>query len=138
MNRQQNRHDPDLRAGTACVTPPPSGRGRPYGQRRMGLGLALLCVLGALPRAEADELPGVKIRMPRETTPAAVSGQEYSGVIEIVVGEEGALSDFQLRGEGWEVLSLDSPAQQVLSPGEVLRVPFRAMPVDASQIWKAR
>ncbi|HEY3245102.1 MAG TPA: hypothetical protein VGM03_17300, partial [Phycisphaerae bacterium] len=83
--------------------------------------------------AQATIGPPVKIIMPRDKAVPAVSEQEYVGRIEVRVGREGTLDAFHLKGEGWQIVSLDVPDQRVLKPGEVLTITFHAIPGDASK-----
>jgi len=91
----------------------------------------LVCLF-VLPFARAETRAGVKIHLSRDTARPVVSGQPYSGVIEIQVGREGTLSDIQLEGPMWEILSVDVPPQSELSPGDIVLVPFQAIPGDAT------
>jgi hypothetical protein len=57
----------------------------------------------------------------------------YAGVFEIHVAKEGVLADFKAEGEGWAVLSFDTPADPGLAQAGTLRIPFRAVPQDADR-----
>ncbi len=93
------------------------------------LGVALL-VAGT--SARADVGPPAVIKMPHDAL-QATTGVEYAGVFEIHVAKEGVLADFKLEGEGWAVLSCDTPADPGLARVGTLRIPFRAVPQDADQ-----
>ncbi|MHC5111458.1 MAG: hypothetical protein ACYTHJ_16450 [Planctomycetota bacterium] len=71
--------------------------------------------------------------MAEETISAAIPGHEYSGVLEVMAGKEGEAANFQLGGEGWNVISLDVDGARTVSPDSPLRIPFRAIPTNASQ-----
>ncbi len=82
--------------------------------------------------AAADERQPAVIKMPRDT-PQATSGQDYAGVFEVHIFEEGALADFKLEGKGWTVLSFDPPTEKGFTQVGKLRIPFQAVPHDADQ-----
>ncbi|MHC4697851.1 MAG: transthyretin-like family protein, partial [Planctomycetota bacterium] len=94
------------------------------------LGVVLL-VVGT--SARADVGPPVEIRMDLGEMRQAVSSEEYAGVFEVHVHKPGTLADFKLLGDGWRLLSLETPGDPVSVEPGVLRIPFRAMPADADE-----
>lgn len=89
----------------------------------------LAAVLGVA-TAVADVRPPVRITLVPGGEPAA-NGQVHEGTFQIEIGIGGILSDFQLRGEGWTIVSAEFPEDGVLAkPGTIL-VPFQAIPSDA-------
>ena len=92
----------------------------------------MICLVGP-GGARADIRPAVKISMARESAQPAVAGQVYEGLIEVFVAAEGTLADFALeQGAGWDDASLNVAEQVILVPGEILEIPFSAVPVDVS------
>ena len=102
------------------------------------LALILGLVLPAgVPDARADVGPPVKITVVAPVS-AATSGRIYAGTFEIQVGGAGQIEAMSLKGDGWTVVSWDPPLNQPLNAGDVLRVPFRALPADASKPLQVR
>jgi hypothetical protein len=98
-----------------------------------GAGAALLVILQAsVGPAWAKVGPPVKIRMPGNS-PQAEAKKVYAGVFEVDVARSGTLADFKLEGEGWTILSFDTPADPGLAQVGTLRIPFRAVPQDADR-----
>ncbi len=102
----------------------------------------LVCILGAvlaalLPDARADVGPPVKIGVVSPVN-AATAGQMHAGMIEIQIGGAGRIDGLSLEGEGWRVVSFEPPLKRPLKAGDVLRVPFRAVPADASKPLRVR
>lgn len=95
--------------------------------------LMLNVIFLAASPVHADIAPPIKIMIPPDRLVAAVSGQEYFGMIEIKVGANGQLADFQLSGRGWEITRLDTPDFVDVVADQSHIVEFRATPTDASQ-----
>ncbi len=93
------------------------------------LGAALL-VAGT--SARADVGPPAAIKMPHDA-PQATSGKEYAGAFEVHIAKAGVLAHFKLEGEGWIVLSFDTPEDPGLAQVGTFRIPFRAVPQDADR-----
>ena len=89
------------------------------------LAVVMLAIIGA--NAWADISPPVKITMPADS-PLAAAGQMYEGVWRVHVGVEGTLSDFDLSGDGWNVVAFDPPAAPYGAAAGVVEIPFRAVP----------
>ena len=94
--------------------------------------LAVLIFAAGVETALADVGPPVRIKMSPDTR-AATSGAEYTGVFHIHVDRGGTLSDFQLVGQGWSIISLEVPGESVAAQPGLLTLPFRARPTDADQ-----
>lgn len=80
--------------------------------------------------ALADVRPPVKITLPSEVAQAA-SGVEYAGALDVSVGLPGLLSDFELIGDGWQILSADFPDRAAEALAGTYRVSYRAIPANA-------
>jgi alpha-tubulin suppressor-like RCC1 family protein len=83
--------------------------------------------------AQADVGPPVKVVIPPDKLQPAISGQEYLGTIEIKVGANGDLADFQLSGQGWRVTLLGPKGPVDVQAGTSHFVEFRGTPIDAEQ-----
>lgn len=108
--------------------------------RRIGFPrTATRCALGLLfvQGARADVGVPIKISMPPRTTVAAVSGEEYSGVVEIMAHEAGRIDGITLGGEGWTILEINGDAGEDVVAGQVVRVLFRAIPADETKPLRA-
>ncbi len=101
---------------------------RQNGASSLPLGAVLLV---AVTSARADVGPPVEIRMSLDEMRQAVSGEEYAGVFEVHVHKAGTLADFKLLGDGWRLLSLETPGDPMSVRPGVVRIPFRAVPTDA-------
>ena len=98
--------------------------------RKTSLVLCAFSLMSSMVRADVS--PPVKITIPAERLVPAVSGQEYRGAIEIKVGADGQLADFQLLGEGWHIALLDAPDFVDVRANQTHLVEFRGTPTDAS------
>ncbi|UCG16914.1 MAG: S-layer family protein [Phycisphaerales bacterium] len=96
----------------------------------LALGMPILMISV---HARADVGPPVEIRMSLDEMRQAVSGEEYAGVFEVHVHRAGTLADFKLLGEGWRLLSLETPGDPVSVQPGVVRIPFRAVPAHADE-----
>lgn len=76
--------------------------------------------------------PPLRIGMPANTE-AAASGQMFAGVFEVEIGEDGLIDDIEISGDGWQVITVDKPAGPTLAAKGVMRIPIRAVPLDAGQ-----
>ncbi|MBN2561627.1 MAG: hypothetical protein JXQ75_11925 [Phycisphaerae bacterium] len=92
---------------------------------------AVLFVAGT--SARADIGPPVEIRMDLNEMRQAASGEQYAGVFEVQVYKAGTLASFKLLGDGWELLSLETPGDPVSVQPGVVRIPFRAVPTNADE-----
>ncbi len=110
-----------------------SGRGlMPSGLATAGL---LLVAMWGNP-AWADVGPPIRIRLPHETTQPAVSGVDYTLVVELTVGADGRIDDLQFEGQRWTIQSVDLQVPSAVQAGQVLSVQVRARPADADQpLW---
>lgn len=96
-----------------------------------GIG-ATLCLLVlsfffSPPDALSTAGPPVKIRMVGEPR-YAVPRDLFRGEIRITVGVEAEITNFNLKGEGWVIQSLDAPARTSLRERESMNIPFTATP----------
>jgi len=82
--------------------------------------------------ARADVGPPISIKMPPGRT-QAISGVEYHGEFVIVLYERGTFTDVRLVGHGWSTVSIDSPPTNVPLAAGTLRIPFRAIPMNADE-----
>lgn len=89
----------------------------------------VLCALAS--QAWADLRNAPKLRIPPEARRAAVSGQEYEGVLEFTAGKDATLELVQIEGEGWTILSIDPAGPIAMAAGEIQLVKYRAVPSDA-------
>ncbi len=87
--------------------------------------LAAFALVGAQP-ARADVKPPVEVTIlgaPR----AAVAGQEFAGTLRFTVGAPLRLSNLELKGDGWSVVSVDG-LLATLAKGGTVDVPFVVKP----------
>ncbi|MBK8268939.1 MAG: hypothetical protein IPK83_11800 [Planctomycetes bacterium] len=100
----------------------------------------LIILASVLPSAiaRADDRTGVKIRMPKETTVAAKSGEKYSGTLEITASDVGEIDSIDLRGDGWAPTSVKLPPNTKLDQGGQLNVPFQVECIDSSKSLEIR
>ncbi|MCZ6697682.1 MAG: hypothetical protein O7D94_01975, partial [Planctomycetota bacterium] len=82
--------------------------------------------------SRADVGPPVEIKMPVDT-PQAVAGQVYAGVFRVQVFKGGAVTDFEIAGEGWTVLTMGTPKGPAFVQAGVIEIPFRAIPANPDE-----
>ncbi len=97
------------------------------------IAFAALIVFFVSSAVQADVGPPVKIVIPPDKLQPATSGHEYVGTIEIKVGANGQLDDFQLSGEGWRITLLGPAGPVDVRAGTSHLIEFRGTPVDASK-----
>ncbi|GMU84061.1 MAG: hypothetical protein AMXMBFR47_39310 [Planctomycetota bacterium] len=104
--------------------------------RRLAGGLDTLLAVALLVAgpgvAPADIGPPALIRMPVDRT-QAVSGQVYDGEFAVEFFSAGTVTGFELVGEGWTTIRLESPTNPLNATPGTIQVPFRALPADADQ-----
>ncbi|MBN2561624.1 MAG: hypothetical protein JXQ75_11910 [Phycisphaerae bacterium] len=103
---------------------------QPHRATVLAFGMSILAISV---QARADIGPPVEIRMDLNEMRQAFSGQQYAGVFEVHVFQAGTLADFKLLGDGWRLLSLETPGDPVSVQPGVVRIPFRVVPADADE-----
>lgn len=94
---------------------------------------ALFVVLLLSQGAFADVRTNPKLRIAAEHRIAAVSGEEYAGVVEFTAPEHGVLDQIELSGEGWDVHSITPSASAALRRGQSVVIRYRAIPTNADE-----
>jgi hypothetical protein len=89
----------------------------------------LLLLAANLATASVNPLP-VKLRLQGDPV-LAKAWEPYAGVFELHSATKVTLTDVAFAGKGWSLQELQLPAQLELAAGEVMLVPFRAVPIDA-------
>lgn len=103
--------------------------------------LKLICgltLLTAVETASADVRSPIRLRMRPETTPAAVSGQIYVGLLELVPRRDGVIDWVEIGGDGWEAVHAELFPGTPAARGEPLTVPFEGLVLDASKALQVR
>lgn len=103
---------------------------------RAGVCMILASLTGS--EAFADVGPSVKISMPPATTVPAVSGEEYSGAVDILAHQPGRIENIELTGEGWTFLDVRGDDDANVVAGQLVRVAFRALPADETKPLRVR
>ena len=93
------------------------------------LGLAIVSLFSNVVLGDVRSVP--RIRIPEEHRVAAVSGEEYQGVIEFTAPDDVVLDQIDFFGEGWDVRSVTPSASVELRRGQPILIRFRAIPTDA-------
>lgn len=100
--------------------------------RRWGQTCAFAALLVATSNTFATVGPPVKVVVPSERMVPAVSGQEYSGAVEVQARAVGWLDDVSLSGVGW-VVTLHTGLKPIEMPaGTSYLVEYTAVAADAS------
>ncbi len=94
--------------------------------------IAVAVGLGCAAESLGTVGPPVKIKVP-ETIQPAISGQEYTATIQVLIGRVGLLDDFALTGEGWTIVESNAPNQHQAQAGEAIDLTFKAVPADANR-----
>jgi len=131
-------HGSQVRGYTVEDNAGTAGRGTARGVTRRPILTILAIALSAAiaGSARADIGPPIKIGMPAETRPAA-SGSPYAGVLQIRADRGGTIETVGLEGDGWVIQRLDVLTPLSVTAGELLVVPFRALPADVSNPLRA-
>ncbi len=92
---------------------------------------ALALALASAVPAHADVAPPVDFRLVLdEPGRAAAAGEVLRGTFEVRVGEPGVLDRYEVVGKGWDVLEIALPGPAFVLTDAVVRIPFRAVPLD--------
>lgn len=81
----------------------------------------------------ADLGPPVAVKLRPDATQPAISGAEYSTVIEITAADDGVIDEFTLEGDGWTITDIDLQTPRTVRAGEVIAVRFHGRPSDAEK-----
>lgn len=74
----------------------------------------------------------MKVTVPPDHRVPAQSGVEYVGRLDLIVGEDGELTDISLSGRGWQLEPLPADSVQ-LRKGQVYHLDYQGMPSDAAE-----
>ncbi len=95
--------------------------------------LAVLILMTAAAVAEATiNTNPIKLRIAGTPT-AAKAWETYTGTFTLEAGIQVELTDIAFVGDGWNAKNFQAPTTLVMMPGQIIQVPFSAIPTDAEQ-----
>lgn len=94
---------------------------------------SLITFTVAVAPVRADVGPPVALLLRPDTTQPAISGAEYSTIIEITAAADGVISAFALEGDGWTIADIGLQTPRTVRAGEVIPVRFHGRPADAEK-----